>query len=66
MLKHLQGPYGIQPDRALQIVQEANRKDAEAMLLEQSGNYHGAFDLLLDRLTKITNAVRNVIIVVFS
>ncbi|XP_016842298.1 vacuolar protein sorting-associated protein 8 homolog [Nasonia vitripennis] len=55
VLKHLQGPYCIQPVRALQIVKEASRKDAEAELLEQLGNYHGAFDLLLGRLTEITN-----------
>ncbi|XP_058794135.1 vacuolar protein sorting-associated protein 8 homolog isoform X2 [Phymastichus coffea] len=53
VMRHLQGSHGCRLEQALQIVKEVNRKDAEAILLEQSGNYQDAFDLLLGRLTEI-------------
>ncbi|KAL7301163.1 hypothetical protein TKK_0006134 [Trichogramma kaykai] len=57
VMKHLRGNYGCKSDKALEIVREANRKDSEALLLEQLGNYQGAFDLLLGRLSEITNLI---------
>ncbi|XP_066595487.1 vacuolar protein sorting-associated protein 8 homolog isoform X2 [Prorops nasuta] len=44
---HMNGPHGCRLDEALRIVQEANHKDAEAVMLEKLGNYQEAFNLLL-------------------
>ncbi|XP_014213894.1 vacuolar protein sorting-associated protein 8 homolog isoform X2 [Copidosoma floridanum] len=55
VMRHLQESHGCQPERVQQIVQEVNRRDAQALLLEQSGNYQDAFDLLLGQLNEITS-----------
>ncbi|XP_033214134.1 vacuolar protein sorting-associated protein 8 homolog [Belonocnema kinseyi] len=50
VVSHLQGSHGCRLDEALRIVQVANHKDAEAVMLEKLGNYEEAFNLLLKRL----------------
>ncbi|KAJ8681567.1 hypothetical protein QAD02_017359 [Eretmocerus hayati] len=53
VLRHLQGPHGCERQVALRIARETGRIDAEALLLEQEGNYSTAFDLLLNKLTQV-------------
>ena len=50
VVSHLQGSHGCRLDEALRIVQNANHKDAEAVMLEKLGNYEEAFKLLLKKL----------------
>ncbi|XP_012165975.1 vacuolar protein sorting-associated protein 8 homolog [Bombus terrestris] len=47
VVEHIQGFHGCRLNEALQIVQKANHKDAEAVMLEKLGNYQDAFDILL-------------------
>ncbi|XP_054013291.1 vacuolar protein sorting-associated protein 8 homolog [Hylaeus anthracinus] len=44
---HIQAGHGCRLNEALKIVQKANHKDAEAVMLEKLGNYQDAFDILL-------------------
>ena len=47
VVDHIQGVHGCRLDEALKIVQAAQHKDAEAVMLEKLGNYQDAFDILL-------------------
>ncbi|XP_076619382.1 vacuolar protein sorting 8 isoform X2 [Colletes latitarsis] len=47
VVDHIQGIHGCRLNEALKIVQKANHKDAEAVMLEKLGNYQDAFDILL-------------------
>lgn len=47
VVDYIQGVHGCRLNEALKIVQTANHKDAEAVMLEKLGNYQDAFDILL-------------------
>ncbi|XP_031846274.1 vacuolar protein sorting 8 [Nomia melanderi] len=46
VVDHIQGVHGCRLNEALSIVQKANHKDAEAVMLEKLGNYQDAFEIL--------------------
>lgn len=58
VVKHLEGSHGCRLDTALGIVQQANHKEAEAVMLEKLGDYQAAFDLLLKKFQDNLQMVR--------
>ena len=53
VLKHLHSSYGCSWESALDIVKAADRKDAVALLLEESGDYISAYDILLVKFGEV-------------